>query len=146
LVFDSDSVKSLVVYIEVQTTLGFLTKITGAAIGEELTLINPLSKCLFKYFHSTCSSFWDILYKNPNPKSFFSLIMILWLYSPRFSSLLTSFYKNDIRCLWYFINTFVAGLVYFFGAKAFLISAIVTAKISCLCFLASHTSGVAPMI
>ena len=37
----------------------------------------------------------------------------------------------------------MAGLVYFFSAKAFLISAIVTAKIVYLGFLASYTSGVA---
>ena len=37
----------------------------------------------------------------------------------------------------------MAGLVCFFGAKAFLISAIVTAKIVYLGFLASRASGVA---
>jgi len=37
----------------------------------------------------------------------------------------------------------MVGLVYFFSAKAFLISAIVIAKIVCLGFLASCTSGVA---
>jgi len=37
----------------------------------------------------------------------------------------------------------VAGLVYFFSAKAFLILAIITAKIICSGFLASYTSGVA---
>ena len=40
----------------------------------------------------------------------------------------------------------MAGLVYFFGAKAFLISAIVTAKIIYLGFLASCVSGVALII
>jgi len=40
----------------------------------------------------------------------------------------------------------VAGLVYFFSAKAFLISAIITAKIIYSGFLASCTSGVAPII
>jgi len=40
----------------------------------------------------------------------------------------------------------VAGLVYFFSAKAFLISAIVTAKIVYLGFLASCASGVALII
>jgi hypothetical protein len=40
----------------------------------------------------------------------------------------------------------VAGLVYFFSAKAFLISAIVTVKIVYLDFLASRTSGVALII
>ena len=40
----------------------------------------------------------------------------------------------------------MAGLVCFFGTKAFLISAIVIAKIVCLGFLASHASGVAPII
>ena len=37
----------------------------------------------------------------------------------------------------------MAGLVYFFSAKAFLISAIITAKIVYLGFLASHTNGLA---
>jgi len=37
----------------------------------------------------------------------------------------------------------VTGLVYFFSAKAFLISAIVIAKIVYLGFLASYASGVA---
>ena len=32
---------------------GFLTKITSTAIGKELTLINPLSRYLSKYFYST---------------------------------------------------------------------------------------------
>jgi len=40
----------------------------------------------------------------------------------------------------------VAGLVCFFGAKAFLISAIVIAKIVCLGFLASYTNRVAPIM
>ena len=40
----------------------------------------------------------------------------------------------------------MVGLVYFFSAKAFLISAIVIAKIVYLGFLASCTSGVAPII
>jgi len=38
------------------------------------------------------------------------------------------------------------GSVYFFSAKAFLISAIMTAKIVYLGFLASRTSGVAPIM
>jgi len=33
--------------------LGFLTKITGTAIGKELALINPLSRYLSKYFYNT---------------------------------------------------------------------------------------------
>jgi hypothetical protein len=37
-------------------------------------------------------------------------------------------------------------LVYFFSAKALLISAIITAKIIYLGFLTSHTSGVALII
>jgi hypothetical protein len=37
----------------------------------------------------------------------------------------------------------MAGLVYFFSTKAFLILAIVTAKIICSGFLASRASGVA---
>jgi len=40
----------------------------------------------------------------------------------------------------------MAGLVYFFSTKAFLISAIVTAKIVYLGFLASCANGVAPII
>ena len=37
--------------------LGFLTKITSIAIGNKLTLINPLSRYLSKYFYSTQSLF-----------------------------------------------------------------------------------------
>jgi len=40
----------------------------------------------------------------------------------------------------------MAGLVCFFSAKAFLISAIVTVKIICSSFLASCASGVAPIM
>ena len=40
----------------------------------------------------------------------------------------------------------MAGLVYFFSAKAFLISAIITAKIVYSGFLASYASGVALII
>ena len=40
----------------------------------------------------------------------------------------------------------MAGLVCFFGAKAFLISAIITAKIVYLGFLVSCASGVAPIM
>jgi len=40
----------------------------------------------------------------------------------------------------------VAGLIYFFNAKAFLILAIITAKIVYLGFLASRASGVALII
>ena len=37
--------------------LGFLIKITSIAIGNELALINPLSRYLSKYFYSTQSLF-----------------------------------------------------------------------------------------
>jgi len=40
----------------------------------------------------------------------------------------------------------VAGLVCFFGARAFLISAIIIAKIVYLGFLATYANGVAPII
>jgi hypothetical protein len=40
----------------------------------------------------------------------------------------------------------VAGLVYFFNTKAFLISAIIIAKIIYSSFLVSYTSRVAPII
>jgi len=40
----------------------------------------------------------------------------------------------------------MAGSICFFSTKAFLISAIVTAKIICLGFLASYASGVALII
>ena len=40
----------------------------------------------------------------------------------------------------------MAGSVYFFSAKAFLISAINIVKIVCLYFLASRTNGVALII
>jgi hypothetical protein len=43
-------------------------------------------------------------------------------------------------------STFVAGLVCFFGAKAFLILATITAKIVYLGFIASYTSRVALII
>ena len=123
--------------------LGFLIKITSIAIGKELTLINPLSRCLSKYFYSTQSSFQDIPYRGLNLGSFPSLIIILQLYSQRSSSLLASSYKNISRYLQYSTSTFIAGLVYFFSTKAFLISAIIIAKIVYLGFLASCASGVA---
>jgi len=40
----------------------------------------------------------------------------------------------------------VVGLVYFFSAKAFLISAIIIVKIVCLGFLASYANRVALII
>jgi len=40
----------------------------------------------------------------------------------------------------------MAGLVYFFSARAFLILAVVMAKIVYLGFLASYTNRVAPII
>ena len=126
--------------------LGFLMKITGIAIGDELTLINPLSRCLSKYFYSTLSLFQDILYRGLNLGSFLSLIIILQLYSWRSGSLLASSYKNIFRYLQYSTSTFVAGLVCIFSAKAFLISAIITAKIVYSGFLASRASGVALII
>ena len=42
-----------------------------------------------------------------------------------------------------FRSTFIAGLVCFFSTKAFLISAIITAKIVYLGFIASYTNRVA---
>ena len=125
---------------------GFLTKITSTAIGKELALINPLSRCLSKYFYSTQSSFWDIPYRGLNPGSFPSSIIILQSYGRRSGSLLASSRKNTSRYLQYSTSTFVAGLVCLFSAKAFLISAIITAKIVYSGFLASHASGVAPII
>ena len=123
--------------------LGFLTKITSIAIGKELTLINPLSRYSSKYFYSTQSSFQDILYRGLNLGSFPSSIIILQLYSQRSGSLLASSYKNISRYLQYSTSTFIAGLVCFFSAKAFLILAIVIAKIIYSGFLASRASGVA---
>ena len=115
-------------------------------IGEELALINPLLKFSSKYFYSTLSSFQNIPYRSPNLGSFPSLIIILQLYSWRSGSLLASSYKNISRYLQYSTSTFMAGLVYFFGAKAFLISAIIIVKIVYLGFLASYTSRVALII
>ena len=126
--------------------LGFLIKITGTAIGEELILINLLSRCLFRYFYSIQSLFWDILYRGLNLGYFPSLIIILWLYSQCSASLSASFCKNVIRCLQYSSGTFTAGLVCLFNTKALLISAIITVKIVYLGFLASCTSRVAPII
>ena len=123
--------------------LGFLTKIIGAAIGKELALINSLLKYSSKYFRNTQSLFQDILYKGLNPGCFPSLSIILWLYSWYSASLLASFCENTSRLLWWHTSTFMVGLVCFFSAKAFLISAIITAKIVCLGFLASYANRVA---
>jgi len=59
---------------------------------------------------------------------------------------LVSFYKNIFKFLWWYTGTFIAKLVYFFSTKAFLISAIITAKIIYLGFLASRASEVTPII
>ena len=126
--------------------LGFLTKIIGIAIGEELALINPLLRYSSKYFHSTQSSFQDIPYSSSNPGCFPSLSIILWLYGWCSTNLLASFCKNTSRCLQQHTSTFVVGLVYFFSTRAFLISAIIMAKIVCLGFLASRTNRVALII
>jgi len=121
-------------------------KIIGAAIGEELTLINPLLRYSSKYFYSTLSLFWDILYRGLNPSCFPSLSIILWLYSRYSTNLSAFFYKNTSRCLWWHTGTFMAGLVCFFSAKAFLISAIIIVKIVYSSFLASYTNRVALII
>ena len=126
--------------------LGFLTKIIGIAIGKELALINPLLRCLSKYFYSTLSLFQDIPYKGLNPSHFPSLSIILQLYSQCSANLLASFYKNTFMCLQQYTSTFIAGLVCFFSARAFLISAIITAKIVYLGFLASCANRVALII
>ena len=97
--------------------LGFLIKITSIAIGKELTLINPLSRYLSKYFYSTQSLFQDILYRGLNLGSFPSLIIILQLYSQRSGSLLASSYKNISRYLQYSTSTFIAGLVCFLALR-----------------------------
>ena len=123
--------------------LGFLIKITSTAIGDELALINPLSRCSSKYFYSTQSLFQDILYRGLNLGSFPSSIIILQSYGWRSGSLLASSYKNTSRYLQYSTSTFIAGLVCFFGTKAFLILAIITAKIVYLGFVVSYTSRVA---
>ena len=125
---------------------GFLIKITSTAIGNELALINPLSRYSSKYFYSTQSLFQDIPYRGLNLGSFPSLIIILQLYSQYSGSLLASSYKNISRYLQYSTSTFIAGLVCLFSTKAFLISAIITAKIIYLGFLASRASGVALII
>ena len=125
---------------------GFLTKIIGTAIGKELALINPLLRYSSKYFRSTQSLFWDILYKGPNPGYFPSSSTILWLYSRCSTSLSAFFRENTSRLLQWHTSTFIVGLVYFFSTKAFLISAIITAKIVYLGFLVSHTNRVAPII
>ena len=126
--------------------LGFLIKIIGTAIGEELALINPLLRCLFKYFYSTLSLFYNILYRGLNPSCFPSLSIILQLYSQCSANLLASFYKNTSRYLQQHTSTFIAGLVCFFSIRAFLILTIVTAKIIYLGFLVSYTNRVALII
>ena len=118
-------------------------KITSAAIGDKLALINPLSRYLSKYFRSTLSLFQDIPYRGLNLGSFPSLIIILQLYSRCSGSLLVSSYKNISRYLQYSTSTFIAELVYFFSTKAFLISAIIIAKIIYLGFIVSRTNRVA---
>ena len=90
--------------------LGFLIKITSIAIGKELTLINPLSRYLSKYFYNTQSLFQNILYRGLNLGYFPSLITILQLYSQHSSSLITSLYKNISRYLQYFTSTFYSGV------------------------------------
>ena len=115
-------------------------------MGKELALINFLFKYLFKYFCSTYSLFLDILYKGLNLGSFPFLIIILQLYNQCFGSLLAFSYKNNFKYLQYSISTFIAGLVYFFNIKAFLILAIIIVKIVCLGFLASYTCRVVPII
>ena len=115
-------------------------------MGEELALINPLLRCLFKYFYSTQSLFYNILYKGLNPSCFPSLSIILQLYSWYSTNLLVFFYKNTSRCLQWYTSTFIIGLVYFFSARVFLISTIIMAKIIYLGFLASYTNRVAPII
>ena len=76
-----------------------------------------------------------------------SVVLATWwyitLYNQYFTNLLVSFYKNAIRYLQYFISTFITGLVCFFNTKAFLILAIIIAKIIYLGFLASYASRVA---
>ena len=113
---------------------------------EELTLINPLLRYLSKYFCSTQSSFQDILYSGLNPGYFPSLSIILWSHGWSTTNLLASFYKNASRCLQQYTSTFMAGLVCFFSARAFLISAIITAKIVYLGFLVSCANRVALII
>ena len=125
---------------------GFLIKITNIAIGKELALINPLSRYLSKYFYSTQSLFQDILYRGLNLGYFPSLTIILQLYSQYSSSLLAFSYKNISRYLQYSTSTFIAGLVCFFSTKAFLILAIIIAKIIYLGFIVSYTSRVALII
>ena len=115
-------------------------------MGEELALINPLLKYSSKYFYSTKSLFQDILYKGPNLKYFPFSSTILQLYSWCSANLSASFYKNTIRCLWYFTSTFITGLVCFFSTKAFSISVIVIAKIVYLSFLASRASKIVLII
>ena len=126
--------------------LGFLINITSIVIGKELALINPLSRYLSKYFYSTQSLFQDILYRGLNLGYFPSLTIILQLYGWYSSSLLAYSYKNISRYLQYSTSTFIVGLVYFFSTKAFLISAIIIAKIVYLGFIASCTSRVALII
>ena len=105
--------------------------------------MNFLLRCSSKYFHSTQSLFQDIPYKGLNPGCFPSSSTILQSYSQYSASLLASFRENTSRLLQWHTSTFMAGLVCFFGTKAFLISAIVIAKIVCLGFLASYTNRVA---
>ena len=126
--------------------LGFLIKITNIAIGDKLTLINSLLKFSFKYFYSTQSLFQNIPYRSLNLGYFPSLSIILQLYNWYFSSLLASFYKNTFRRLQYFTSTFIVRLVYLFSTKAFLILAIIIAKIISLGFLVSCASRVALII
>ena len=126
--------------------LGFLIKIIGIAIGKELALINSLLRYSSKYFYSTLSLFQDIPYRGLNPSCFPSLGMILWLYSQYSTKLLAFFRKNTSKCLQWHTSTFMVGLVCFFGTRAFLILAIITAKIVYLGFLASYANGVAPII
>ena len=97
--------------------LGFLIKITSIAIGKKLTLINPLSRYLSKYFYSTQSLFQDIPYRGLNLGSFPSSIIILQLYSWRSGNLLASSYKNISRYLQYSTSTFIAGLVCFLALR-----------------------------
>ena len=81
-----------------------------------------------------------------NPSYFPSLSIILQLYSQYFANLLASFYKNTSKHLQQYTSTFIAGLVCFFSARAFLILAIIMAKIIYLGFLVSCANWVALII
>ena len=115
---------------------GFFTNITGEANEKQLDYIHSFVRCSSRYCCSTISSSRDIPYRGSNDGVFPGSNSILKSWFSRCgASLLACCFSKVLIISWSSSEMKSHGSTYVFGFNVFLMSFMMTAKISWSCFL-----------